>query len=83
MTGEIDLVGNVLKIGGLEYKLPGAKKAGVKLVLLPQENEEDINQIKKDYPDLFINFEVKLVKTLKDVLEYMIVNFDENDIVVK
>jgi ATP-dependent Lon protease len=83
VTGEIDLVGNVLKIGGLEYKLPGAKKAGVKLVLVPEENEDDIIQIKKDYPDLFINFEVKLVKTLKDVLKYMIVNFDENDIVVK
>ena len=43
VTGEIDLHGNVLAIGGLQHKLDGAKNAGVKLVLCPTENEEHIN----------------------------------------
>ena len=34
ITGEIELTGKVTKIGGLQYKLPGAKRAGIKLVLV-------------------------------------------------
>ena len=48
MTGEIDLMGNVTKIGGLEFKLQGAKKAGVKTVYVSHENEDDINKIKRN-----------------------------------
>ena len=81
VTGEIDLVGNVTKIGGLEYKLFGAKKAGVKLVLVPKENEDDVKKIMAEYADLFVNFDVKLVRVLVDVLEHMIVDFDRNDVV--
>jgi len=81
VTGEIDLVGNVTKIGGLEYKLFGAKKAGVKLVLVPKENEDDVKKIMAEYADLFVDFDVKLVRVLVDVLEHMIVDFDRNDVV--
>jgi ATP-dependent Lon protease len=42
LTGEIDLYGNVTKIGGVKYKVQGAFKAGVKTVFLPIENKEDI-----------------------------------------
>ena len=38
----IDLNGNIKQIGGLVSKLNGAKKAGVKLALIPKENEEDL-----------------------------------------
>ena len=47
MTGEIELSGNVTKIGGLNYKLIGAKKAGVKLALVSKENSQDLEEIKK------------------------------------
>ncbi len=47
MTGEIELTGKITKIGGLQYKLTGAKKAGVKLVLVSKENKEDVETIKK------------------------------------
>jgi len=47
LTGEIDLVGNITAIGGLEIKLNGAKKAGIELVLFPEENLEDIEIIRK------------------------------------
>ena len=52
MTGEIELTGRITKIGGLEFKLNGAKKAGVKTVYVPKENEKDVEKIKKDYPKL-------------------------------
>ena len=47
MTGEIDLHGNVHPIGGLDAKLEGAKRAGVKTVLIPKGNKEDYKKILK------------------------------------
>lgn len=41
MTGEIDLHGNVKIIGGLQCKIEGAQRAGVKIVLIPRENESE------------------------------------------
>ena len=53
MTGEIELTGKVSKIGGLDAKLTGAKKAGVKSVYICDENREDYENIKKKSPQLF------------------------------
>ena len=53
LTGEIDLYGNVSKIGGVKYKVQGAFKAGVKTVFLPSENKEDYEKVKKDLPEIF------------------------------
>lgn len=80
ITGEIDLVGNVMKIGGLEYKLLGSKKAGIKTALVPYENRDDVEKIKKHYPELFIDFDVVLIKTLVDALRLSINGFDDNDL---
>jgi len=45
MTGEVDLLGNACKIGGVHSKLMGALQAGVKKVLFPFENKQDIDLI--------------------------------------
>ena len=45
MTGEISLKGRVLPVGGLKEKILGAKRAGVKHVILPQANEKDIEEV--------------------------------------
>ncbi|MCX6148862.1 MAG: endopeptidase La, partial [Candidatus Kapabacteria bacterium] len=45
MTGEVTLRGKVLPIGGLNEKLLAAKKVGIKTVLIPKENERDIEEI--------------------------------------
>ena len=45
MTGEIDLNGNIHKIGGLDAKLNGALMAGVKKVLIPFDNKKDYEKI--------------------------------------
>lgn len=77
MTGEIDLYGNVHAIGGLEAKLSGAKKAGVTLALVPKENEDDYNKIKKRYNETGLELiDVVLVETINDVIKYALVKND-------
>ena len=45
MTGEVSLRGRVLPIGGLKEKLLAALRGGIKTVLIPQENEKDLDEI--------------------------------------
>lgn len=72
MTGEVDLIGNVTAIGGLEYKIIGAIKAGVKHIIVPEENREDYNKIiNKNNFDITV--EIYFVKHIKEVLEKIII----------
>jgi len=74
MTGEIDLNGFIHEIGGLEEKLEGAKRAGVKLVLCPQENSNDLDKIRRDNAKLFTDeFEVKTIRNIKEILKITLV----------
>lgn len=81
MTGEIDLQGNITKIGGLEAKLTGAKKAGATLALIPKENHENLEKIYKeealDKDDN--NFKVIEIENIKEALPYVI-NTTKEDI---
>jgi len=72
MTGEIDLCGNISKIGGLLYKLLGAKQAGVKQVFICHENKKDFEKIKKENNNLK-NFKVKIVKKIDDLIKDVLV----------
>ena len=51
LTGEIDLNGNVHVIGGVDSKVDGAKRAGVKKVLLPEGNRQDYEKYVKKLED--------------------------------
>jgi len=65
MTGEITLRGRVLPIGGVKEKVLGAVRAGLSAVILPKENERDL----EDLPDeVRKTLEVHLVEDLGEVL---------------
>ena len=74
VTGEIDVFGNITAIGGLYEKLQGAKKAGVTLAVVPEENRPEYEEVLRDDPDLIdASFQVRLVSRIEEVLELMIV----------
>ncbi|EAL3855879.1 endopeptidase La, partial [Campylobacter jejuni] len=71
MTGEIDLKGKVLPIGGLKEKLIAAYKADIKTALIPRKNyERDLKDIPSEVRD---NMEIIAVDTFSDVLEYTLI----------
>lgn len=70
MTGEITLRGRVLPIGGLKEKLLAAKMAGMETVLVPRENERDVDEISKE---IKTGLEICFVDTMNDVLEKALV----------
>jgi ATP-dependent Lon protease len=47
MTGEVTLRGRVMPIGGLKEKTLAARRAGIKTVILPKENEKDLEDLPK------------------------------------
>ena len=74
ITGEINLQGNVTAIGGLDNKLEGAKKAGVKFVLYPKENEKDVIQIRERNPNLIDDsLQVQAIETIDEALQYSLI----------
>ncbi len=65
MTGEITLRGRVLPIGGVKEKVLGAVRAGIQTVILPKENEADLEDLPPEVRDTLT---VHLVETLGGVL---------------
>lgn len=70
MTGEITLRGRVLPIGGLKEKLLAAKTAGITMVLVPEENRRDVDEISKEITS---GLEICFVTDMKEVLEKALV----------
>ncbi len=67
MTGEITLRGRVLPIGGVKEKVLGAVRAGLTRIILPKENEPDLEDLPKEVRD---RIEVFLVQELGEVLAF-------------
>ena len=66
MTGEVTLRGRVLPIGGLKEKVLAAKMAEVKTVLVPKENEKDIEEIPEEIKE---GLEILFVETMEEVAD--------------
>ena len=66
MTGEITLRGRVLAIGGVQEKLLAAKRAGIKEIILCEENRKDVIEIKQEY---LKGIQIHYVTMMTEVLE--------------
>jgi ATP-dependent Lon protease len=70
MTGEITLRGQVLPVGGIKEKVLAAHRAGIKTVILPKENQKDVDDIpKKVQKELEFHFVDRMLDVLKLALE--------------
>lgn len=65
MTGEITLRGRVLPIGGVKEKLLAAYRAGIRTILLPRENEKDLEEIPEH---VLKTFDIHFAENIADVL---------------
>lgn len=66
MTGEITLRGKVLPVGGVKEKILAAKRAGIKEILLSEQNRKDIEDISEHY---LTGLEFTFVKNMEEVLQ--------------
>nr|WP_298414312.1 endopeptidase La [uncultured Halomonas sp.] len=71
MTGEVNLRGEVMPIGGLKEKLLAARRGGIKTVLIPEENRRDL----KEVPDNIKNaLDIHPVRWIDEVLDLALVS---------
>jgi ATP-dependent Lon protease len=70
MTGEITLRGRVLPIGGVKEKVLGALRAGITTIILPKENEADLEDVPSEARD---KLTFHSAETLEDVLKLALV----------
>lgn len=76
MTGEVTLRGRVLPIGGLKEKVLAAKRAGITKVIIPVENEKDLEEI----PDIVKkSMKFTLASDMDEVLTHALVKDGSND----
>jgi ATP-dependent Lon protease len=74
MTGEITLRGRVLPIGGLKEKLLAALRAGIKKVMIPEENAKDLAEIPDNVKS---GLEIVPVSRMDEVLAHALVRLPE------
>jgi ATP-dependent Lon protease len=76
MTGEITLRGRVLPIGGVKEKVLGAHRAGIKHVVLPADNEADLDDLPQEVRD---ELRISLVHSLDEVLELALLEAPDHE----
>ena len=76
ITGEMCLQGKVTGIGGLNLKILGGIKAGVKCFIFPKDNDKDFKEFMEKYENtpLIEGIEFKQVETIQEVLEIVFVD---------
>jgi Lon-like ATP-dependent protease len=79
MTGSLSVRGEVLPVGGVTYKVEAAINAGIKAVILPASNKEDVSLSK----DKLRKIKLIPVKTLADVLKYALKSGASKDAMIK
>ncbi len=71
LSGEITLRGKVLAVGGIKEKIIAAKEAGIKTIIIPKDNEGDLQDLPQSVKEAIDRgeIEIKLVSEMKKVLE--------------
>ena len=74
ITGEINLQGNITAIGGLELKVIGGIKGGIKTFVFPEENKNDLIKIRERYDESILKgITFKTVKHLEEAMKIVFV----------
>jgi ATP-dependent Lon protease len=68
MTGEITLTGRVLPIGGLKEKALAAMRHGIKVIVIPDRNKKDLEDIPEEFRDKLTFIPVKTIDEVLDVV---------------
>ena len=68
MTGEMTLRGKVLPVGGIKEKILAAKRAGVKTIVISEDNRKDVEDIKEIY---IKGLDFHYVKNIQDVIDFI------------
>ena len=79
MTGSLSIHGTVLPVGGITAKIEAAAKAGIKKVLIPKANMQDV-LIEEEYKN---KIEIVPVSTLKEVLEHALEGEKKKELIKK
>lgn len=66
MTGEITLRGRVLPIGGLKEKILAAKAVGIKIVLVPEKNRSDVEEISDEIKS---GMDIRFMKDIREIFD--------------
>jgi ATP-dependent Lon protease len=74
MTGETSLSGVVLPVGGIKEKVLGARRAGIREIILPADNEPNV---KEDLlPHMLEGMELHYVRSLDEAIQFALGKFD-------
>lgn len=79
MTGEVNLRGEVLPIGGLKEKLLAARRGGINTVLIPEENRRDLKEVPDNIKDAL---DIRPVRWIDDVLAVALAEPDDKETIV-
>ena len=69
MTGELSLNGRVLPVGGIREKLLAAHRHGVRHLIIPKDNERDLDKLDADVRE---GLTIELVERIEEVLELVL-----------
>ncbi|GHC19619.1 Lon protease [Kushneria pakistanensis] len=76
MTGEVNLRGEVMPIGGLKEKLLAARRSGIKIALIPEENRRDLKEVPDTIKDAL---DIRPVRWIDEVLDIALVQKSDDD----
>ncbi|SPJ34674.1 endopeptidase La [Kushneria phyllosphaerae] len=76
MTGEVNLRGEVMPIGGLKEKLLAARRSGIKIALIPEENRRDLKEVPDAIKDAL---DIRPMRWIDEVLEVALVQKGDDD----